>query len=171
MPVRSRTNLLHDGSRPRRIRSSFSIRSTTTKLLLLVYVTRRGGRSRRAGSGSLCGRTLSGGNMVKIYTSGLLAILVSGCAPPRSSYVAPASTSSAPSASQALLHAWVDCMRKSYKIAAATMPDKNEAAERAFHACQSEEDDFRTSGGQFGELLFAHTKSQVKVVVINNEPF
>jgi hypothetical protein len=62
-------------------------------------------------------------------------------------------------------------MRKSYKIAAASMPDKNEAAERAFSACKSEEDDFRTSGGPAGEMLFAHTKSQVKVVVINNEPF
>lgn len=73
--------------------------------------------------------------------------------------------------SQKLLHTWVDCVRASYRIDVARTPDKNEAAERAFLACSSEENDFRSAGGFAGEMMFPSTKAAVKEVVINNEPF
>lgn len=108
--------------------------------------------------------------MPRVSVSLLIVVLLSGCQPPPPAYRPPPSPNTA-SVSQKLLHAWVDCVRASYRIDVASIPDKNEAAERAFLACQSEEADFRTSSGASGEMLFPHLKSQVKVVVINDEPF
>jgi hypothetical protein len=71
-----------------------------------------------------------------------------------------------PAISDQFLHAWANCLRPSYKYQLTQTPNKNEAAERAFMACKSEEDDFRSSEAPNGELLFPHLKSQVKVVII-----
>ncbi len=72
--------------------------------------------------------------------------------------------------SHKLLDAWIDCVKKSYRIQEALVPDKNEAAERAMSACKSEEVDLRTfDAPSGGELFFPHLRSQVKVVVIGNQ--
>src|ERR1700753_3188090 len=70
------------------------------------------------------------------------------------------------SVSNALLHAWVDCARKSYANFEPEMKDKNEAAERALEACRTEEADVEATSPP---ILAAHTREAVKQVLINHE--
>ncbi|WP_284258487.1 hypothetical protein [Acidocella aquatica] len=61
---------------------------------------------------------------------------------------------------------WNQCLNQSYPIEAAQTPDKNEAAEMAFQACQSEQDDLTSI--PYSNLIFPHLKAETKQVLIQD---
>jgi hypothetical protein len=65
--------------------------------------------------------------------------------------------------------AWNNCVTGSYQRALIGMKDKNEAVERAFAACKSEEDEIVALDAEHAMPpgIWLHYKSQAKVVLID----
>jgi len=61
---------------------------------------------------------------------------------------------------------WDRCLTTSFKITSTETPDKNEAAEMAFAACQTEQDDLTSVPNSYSDLLFPHLKAATKEVLI-----
>jgi hypothetical protein len=62
---------------------------------------------------------------------------------------------------------WDRCLEESYRIARKNNEDKNLAAEVAFQACASEENELRdVSGPVASELGFSHLKAETKRLLI-----
>jgi len=63
-----------------------------------------------------------------------------------------------------LQDSWNRCLDHSYQITRTQTPDKNAAAEMAFQACSSEEQDLASL--PFSNLLMPHLKAETKHVLI-----
>jgi hypothetical protein len=59
---------------------------------------------------------------------------------------------------------WTQCVNQSFQITRTQTPDKNAAAEMAFQACYSEEQDLASL--PFAALLMPHLRAEAKRVLI-----
>lgn len=123
-----------------------------------------GGRNRTSGCISCYVKgALRGRGMSWLLTLIELAILV-GCtgAPRSASQVITAPDTTA--VTRKLQNAWHRCLEQSYRTTRTQTPDKNAAAEMAFHACSSEEQDLASL--PYSAMLMPHEKAETKHVLI-----
>jgi hypothetical protein len=95
-------------------------------------------------------------------------VLLISCATPRPSpqpTARPTARTDTSAITKQLQDNWNRCLEQSYQITRTQTPDKNAAAEMAFQACSSEEQDLASL--PFANLLMPHLKSQTKRVLID----
>ena len=93
------------------------------------------------------------------------ALLLADCAASGPS-PEPAARAEKTSITRRLQNNWDRCLEQSYRVTRTQTPDKNAAAEMAFQACSSEEQDLVSASGYAGQLLQPHLRSETKHVLI-----
>lgn len=66
---------------------------------------------------------------------------------------------------------WMRCLKESYQVNVKQTPDRNAAAEMAFRACSTEEDELRAWSVELGvpQTYFVQLKSATKRVLIDGK--
>ena len=108
-------------------------------------------------------------NLTVIFLRGVIltgATLLANCTAPRPS-PEPTTQPKKPSITRRLQNNWDRCLDQSYQVTRTKTPDKNAAAELAFQACSSEEQDL-VSASYAAPMLQPHLRAETKRVLIDD---
>ena len=101
--------------------------------------------------------------MRRVFALAVVTFLAS-CSSPLPSVPPPAPRGDIEAIAKQLQNHWTQCLTQSYNVTRTQTPDKNAAAEMAFQACSSEEEDYASLPS--ASFIIPHLRAEAKRVLI-----